>query len=361
MKKINTLILMLIVVFGLVLGGCDKRKDEDRDNPASLNFEGLNSEELIAEGHYPNLSNMIGHMNADDLLVELQGIVDTLNALAVSGDATTADYETTLAIMKNVYNMMKAEQAAGPGAEGAVVSEASDAMIELAAMIAQDNAQGKNIGMLLNQILDQTGRDVLTENIYPILEYTILNMEEDDDLLGDVMDGITINDIEEEQFDDLMAIANSAVDSSGDYAAIYNHLDDTLDAVKESDLDLSVGDLRDTLDYLSGSDDEETADGPQIDSEVMSDVLNAAADFLETDQAKDDLKAILTSSGGLLQDDTQGILEGLSALLSMNYNDTLEPFVENALYGLAPTSDGDTMAAILSIVADIDPADIEGL
>jgi hypothetical protein len=119
-----------------------------------------------------------------------------------------------------------------------------------------------------------------------------------------------------------------------------------------------VGDLRDIFDYLSGSDDKEAEDGPQIDSDVMTNVLDSAADFLGTDQAKDDLKGILTSLGVLLENDTQGILEGFSDLLDIDYTVTLEPFVHKALEGLVPTSDGDTLADILSIVADIDPNDI---
>jgi len=109
MKRFSNYLIIGIIIFGLILTGCDKRKDVERG--ADTYFEALNSEELIAEGDYPNLSNLLGNLTAKELMDVLDGSLKTLNALADQGYTSSDDYQTLLNIITNLYNMMLEDKA----------------------------------------------------------------------------------------------------------------------------------------------------------------------------------------------------------------------------------------------------------
>ncbi len=375
--RLKKLLLVILVILGLVVSGCDKRKDESRDDLASVSFAGLNSEELIdPEGDYPNLSNMLDNMTTCELMDQLQGVLDTLNTLQKRGLTTPADYRTMLALITNMYEMMKADL----GSEGAALSEASQALIELLGMVAypyaypaldEDTPLEANLGALLNEVLDHTGSDVLRRNIYPMLEYLILSLEEDDEIIEEAAGGLTINAISRQQFGDLMGIAQGALEREGAYKGLYDALADLMDTLKTTEFDLTYGDLKALLDDLLAAldEDEEGEEGGEddidIDMEVLKEVASAVYDLYEEDPGsfEDDLKALLYSAGHLLATPTDGmtdferILSATVDLLALDRSH-LREFVESALWGLAPTSDADTLSGLLKAIAGIDRGDI---
>jgi len=307
MKRVSSYLFVIIMMFALALTGCDERHDATRG--AEDSFGALNSEELLAEGEYPNLAYLLGNLTTKELMDILDGSLKTLNALAVTGETSTEDYETLLCIITNMYNNMAADKAEFEekgGAEGAGMAEASDALITLIDMMAENR-----VGDILNDLLKQTGPSILTENIYPMLEYL---MSADSDILEGAVGGITIGGISEEGFNSVMGVAKIA---------------------------------------------------------LGSEMQDALSELMEDDSFKEDLKDILYSAGKLMTEekaegayhkwekdmtDFERILYCTEDLIE-NYKENrgaFEEFVKNALEGIAPTSDGETLRGLLKAIATMD-------
>lgn len=308
MKRVSSYLFVIIMMFALALTGCDERHDVTRG--AEDNFEGLNSEELLAEGEYPNLAYLLGNLTTKELMDILDESLQTLNALGAQGETSPEDYETLLCIITNMYNNMAADKAKFEetgGAEGAGMAEASDALITLLDMAAENK-----VGEVLNQLLSQTGPDVLTVNIYPMLEYL---MAADTEVLEGAVGGISLGGISEEGFNSLMGVAKIALGSE---------MQDALGELMEDD---SFKEDLENLLYSAGK---------LMTEEKVADPFN------EWD--KDDMT------------DFERILYCTEDLIDVYKENrgAFEKFVKNALVGIAPTSDGETLRGLLKAIATID-------
>ncbi len=325
-KRIINHFVFILIIFVLILTGCDKRHDVTMG--AETSSEGLNSEQFLSSEDYSNLSNLLGNLTAKELTDVLDGSLKTLNALADQGYTSPDDYQTLLNIITNLYNMMlddKAKYEETAGAEGVGMAEASDALVTLLTMAAE-----KNVGEVLNQLLDQTGPDVLTENIYPMLAYV---MAADIDPLEGALGGITLPDINKEDFNDIMAMVHDALAEGG----LLDTLIAKLDEFKEGDSKITVGDIKA--------------------------IINTTMDVAGTGTATEDILYSTSLLLGNKNDDLSAILDGVQGLLDPDVvdRDAFKEFVENALNGLAPTADAETLKGVLRAISHVDPAYIPGL
>ncbi|MEA3223209.1 MAG: hypothetical protein U9P49_08610 [Thermodesulfobacteriota bacterium] len=307
-KRVSSYLFVIIMMFALALAGCDERHDVTRGSEDS--FGGLNSEELLSSEDYTNLGNLLGNLTGGELMDILDESLQTLNALGAQGKTSPEDYETLLCIITNMYNNMAADKAEFEetgGAEGAGMAEASDALIALIDMMAENK-----VGDVLNDLLKQTGPDVLTENIYPMLEYL---MAADTATLEGAVGGISLGGISEEGFNSLMGVAKIALGSE---------MQDVLGELMEDDS--FKEDLEDLL-YSAGK---------LMTEEKASDPFNEwdkydMADFERILYCTEDLIDVYKENRG-----------------------AFEEFVGKALVGIAPTSDGETLRGLLKAIATMD-------
>jgi hypothetical protein len=358
MKNISKIILVMFLFLGLVLSGCDKRKDVER---AKVSFDGMNNAEVMSEGKYPYLDNLLGHITYKQLLELLDGSMQTLNALADQGYTSREDYQTLLNILTNTYSMMledKAEYEAN-GAENTTMSEASQALIALIEM-----AEKNGVGLVLNQIIARTGPEILRENVYPMLTYVLAA---DDETLKGTTGGVTIGEIKRDDFYTLMEVMNGLLDPHGKYGDIHGKLGATINAVKANEIkNLTYKDTKDLLDaLLHAFNQNEGGNGvnASIDAELLDAIAKVLGELWDTDpQFRQDLKDILYSAGLLMSNeipmggdtDFGRILIATEQLLAPGKRAHLKEFVTSALHGLAPASDGETLAGLIEAISGVD-------
>lgn len=361
MKNISRWIVISVLFYGLILAGCDKRSDVERDE---VSFEALNSEEILGESSdYQNLRALMGNLTYKELLNLLDGSLKKLNALQAQGYTTSADYQTLYNILNNMYTMMLEDQAAHANdpAEGVAMSEASQALSDLVTMAAENH-----VGSLLNQVIRQTGPQVLTENIYPMLAYAL---SADDALLKGAFGGVSLGSFEnEEDFRLVMRKLNGLLDSDGKYADLHDRLGDIIDAAKKNKVNnLTFGDMRDLVASLVDSlgetseAEEDDVSSSTVGKEEVVDNVTAALDDLWNDPAfREDLLIVLAEAGDLMAVENGGdtdfgrILLVARQLLAPARRDNLRQFVTSALHGLAPSSDGETLEGLIERIAGTD-------
>lgn len=381
MKNISRWIVISVLFYGLVLAGCDKRSDVERDD---LSFEAMNSEEILGESSdYQALRSLMGDMTYKQLLALLDDSLKKLNALEKQGSTNRQDYITLKNIITNLYQAMLDENATPQDDAEEEGVNSSDAL-----KVLLKAAYDKHVGALLKQVIAKTGSDILTENVYPMIVYA---MAADDDILKNATNGLTVGSLTEDDKPDFLNtinVVNKLIDETNseyaDYDGIRTSLKALINALKnDEDLDLKVSSLKTTVDDLLVKDDDESsdadADSDTLDSEVLTAAAKALGDLWDDDpQFRADIKTILEEAGALMKNevpkeindswvtanwdkndmtDLDRILHNLEDVLgsqSSTRRANLKAFVQSALAGMKPSSDGDTLEGLVRAIATID-------
>ncbi|MEN6474297.1 MAG: hypothetical protein ABFD81_09805 [Syntrophaceae bacterium] len=370
MKKMCRLMMVTILFIGLALPGCGGRNDVERSD-AESSLGALNSEEVLGseEGKYEELRALMGNITYGELLSMLDGSMKKLNTLQTQGATTRDDYLNLYYIFNNMRTMMLEDQAtyeSSGGAEEArdtAMSEASQALSELVAMMAENH-----VGQVLNDVIRQTGPNL---NVEPMLAYALAA---DDNIIQNAVGGVTIGTINQTDFNTLMQVANGLVDPDGKYPTLHDDLGNVMDGLKGNEIqNLTIQDAKDLisslLDALSAEDDDADATTPYpVENKEFVDNLMAALDDLwENDpQFKADLVSLLAESGKLMAVENGGetdmgrVITVAQELLAPAHRDNLRQFVNSAMHGLIATSDGDTLKAIIEKITKTD-TDLDGV
>ena len=367
-------IIILVFAAAFILAGCESKESTTRED--MLQYQ-LGAESLMAEGDYPNLYNLMGQMTYQDLFNVLSGVLHTMNTLTDLEEITPEDGASLLAILNNLYNMMEEDKARYEATadqvdpEGDAMAEASDAMI---ALLSQAARPGQNPGVLLDQLINQLGRDnsLLTERLYPMLEYLIAV---DEDTLKDALGGgssITVSGLDDyDNFRTVMGTVSGMLEEDGKYAGIYTTIGDLLQALEDNDLGITVGDVRDLLDDLLDSSETKAADGSRginLSDGLIDSILDGLADLWDTDQTaiEANLADLLIATANLLTysdgeaTDFEKILDEVIRISDpgvLNRTD-LEAFVETVMDAMDATADAAATKGMLNAVASL--ADYDG-
>jgi hypothetical protein len=365
--------MMVIILFiGLALPGCGGRNNVERSDASSA-LGALNSEEVLASesGEYEDLRALIGNITYGELLTMLDGSLKKLNALQSQGATTHDDYQNLFYILSNLRTMMLEDQATYEastegGAEDTneyAMNEASQALSELLAMMAENH-----VGRVLNQVIEQTGPSL---NVEPMLAYALAA---DDDIIENAVGGVTIGTINQTDFNTLMQVTNGLLDPDGKYPTLHEDLGNVVDGVKSNEVqNLTIQDAKDMitalLDALNAEETEtETTDTyPVANKEFIDNLMAVLDDLWENDpQFRADLVSLMEEAGKLMAVEDGGdtdfgrVITVAQELLAPAHRDNLRQFVNSALHGLVPTSDGDTLQSIIEKLAKTDN-DLDGV
>lgn len=368
MKTISKLTVLGLVILALVLGGCDKRKGVERGD---VSFEALNSEEIKGEDT-KELQNLLGHMTYGDLLNLLDDSMQKLNTLAKNGETTRTDYQTLHALIENVYHAMLSEQK-----EYEQTGQAEESSQALGDLITA--AADSEVGVILNQLIKNTGPDILMENVYPMLVYAL---GADDDILKNATSGLTVGSFEaadEPEFYKALTVVNKLIDEDNPRYADYDAVREDLKVLvnnlkKNTDLDLKVEDLKDTLDDLLVKEADTEEESTSLDSEVLEAAIEAFSELWDNDPAfRAQIRVILAEAGALMTapvakestnvwdadnlTDLARILNNLEEVMGApgsTRRAKLKDFVAAVLKGMSATSDGATLEGMVRAISRVD-------
>jgi len=372
MKTMCRLMMVIVLFVGLGLPGCGGRNDVERSDAASA-LGALNSEEVLGSesGKYEDLRALLGNVTYGELLSLLDGSMKKLNTLQAQGATTRDDYQNLYNILNNMRTMMLEDQAKHEastqgGAEDTneyAMNEASKALSELVSMMAENH-----VGRVLNDVIAQTGPSL---NVEPMLAYALAA---DDDIIKNAIGGVTIGTINRTDFNTLMRVANDLVDPDGKDPTLHDDLGDVMDGLKANEIqNLTIQDAKDLvtslLDALSAEDGDANAATPYPveNKEFVDNLMTALDDLWENDpQFRTDLVSLLAESGKLMSVEKDGdtdfgrVIVVAQELLAPAHRDHLRQFVNSAMHGLIATSDGDTLHAILEKIVKSDN-DLDGV
>ncbi len=379
----NYRFVVLILMAALVLAGCDSKETVNRKDFAAGR---LNSEALLGEGDTPNLNNLIGGMNPNDLMNVLANALDTLDELSKQGLTTAQDYATLKGIIEKLYDHMKAEKAEydalSPEEQNQEKIDAEAASNDMARML--ELAVENRVGVLLDQVLDNTPdrANLIRSNIYPMLAYV---MAADGQVLenaaggGPAVDlkGLTVDATHQAA---LKALLKDALDDGNGDPAKHGQLNKAFknlyDAVKvlaesqDSDptKEMTVGELKDMLglnsDDSSANDAAEAEDDESVDADIMAAVLDVVIGYLGTqDGFQKDTRDLLNSLANLLIEDSAEILvDVLDILDSTHYSDAqLKEFAKNAMIGATTKADSNVTTDMLVPLSRIGRDNVAGI
>jgi hypothetical protein len=355
--KITRHIVLIGMLFScLILAGCGKDPDVIRSDVASLS---LNTENVLGgeSGNYPELAALLGNISYQQLLEVLQSSLDKMNVLAAQGATSAQDYQTVLNILSNMHTMMLEEKAEyeATGEDTSALSESSQALSQIVGMAADNH-----VGVVLNQVVAQTGPE---PGIYPMIEYVLSAPAETS---TGTSGGTTFNGFSGyDDFKTVMLTLNAIIDPQGKYPLLHDDLGAIADAIKTNEIKkLTFADARDLLatlmDAVSSGDDQtedttDTATSTEMDSEISDNLISVLDDLWENDaRFRADLVSVIGEAGRLLANENSGdtdmgrIISVAQQLLAPGVRRThLREFANGALHGLVPTSDGQTLEAML--------------
>lgn len=375
--RFNTRSICIALICALIMTACgEKQHDVERSD---LSFDGINNAEILSEsGKYPALRTLLGHMTYRDLLELLDASILTINTLSDRGDTRKEDFRTLLNILNNMYAMMREDQQAyESGSNETSLDQAAQALIDLIVL-----AREAGVGDLLNDVIHQTQTGVLTENLYPMLDYLLAA---DDDVLSGAFNGISFETISDQDFITLVGFLNKLIDSENahynDYADIHTQWDELIQALKtNTQLDLTYGSLHDLLEDENVSEAEAESSSPDL--AVLKAVAGQIGDLWDehyTDNQtevypfRNDLKVILAGLGALMtelvaaessnawdangQTDFERLLYSVEDILGApgsTQRTSLAAFLRSAMTGMQSIMDADTLTGILAAIGTED-------
>ena len=255
MKMIYS-ILISMVGFAFIIGGCGQEREDERKD---LEFLTMNQNQVFSPSQYQYLNIFLSNMTGEDLLTILDTCLIALNKCHAMGYTTSDDYRAMLRIITSLRDTM-AEEASSESLDTTLVA---DMAALLAIMAGVDSAYPEAmIGTALDQLIQRLGTDCLRDEVKAMVTYVMLA---DSRTLHNAVSGLNLADITDHQtaFTELMFTLNGLVDPrpDGRYAGLYEGLFDyggtegMVDKLGDvSGSEITLGDLIPVLEDLKSVD-----------------------------------------------------------------------------------------------------------
>lgn len=376
MKNVSRYLITVLVCMSFLLSACDKRHDVERDD---VDFSRLGSEEMLGAEDTKFLSMLLGNASMQDLTDVMARSLEKLNQLAKDELTSSDDYRTLYRLLVNAHKVM------GEEIEKEKVTSEDDGSLPLNEVLAAllESAVEQDVATPLCQVLARLDPrdDLLTATLTPMIEYL---MAADTDILSNAVGGGSVSfneEFVEADFEDLLESVNNLLqfcDEDDTYYGLKLRADDLLQAMKDNDLGLTVGDVRSVLDALLdqevSDDEEEKPAGPEL-GDVLAAIVEAISDSGQGEFIEDDLQELLVALGSLMSEpraradgdtaernigdkaDLERVLAAAGDFMSTD-SQLVKEFMISALEGMAPTSDGETLSGVLTAVSSLNEMDI---